>query len=289
MIHFLMTISNEKELWHRVESFICTMPKKKYYLSLVLTGIGNKSDSIIYRDEELENKIKNEKFFLKPFDLFFSNEHYKTHPPVRWHIENKCDTCVFIDCDMFLCSDLNEFETPIDYLGGVIAYDSPLTLIEWKELFSYLKIKFPIKTYITHNTKKECPFYISFGFVLTNDKIKKAIAQNFYKNLQKIQKIKKYNKLYFLAQVALTITIYELEINFKELPLRYNFPDYKHFENMYIEEFKNVKVFHSLNKKPDFFSIDDLENYKKSITLNQNKKLSSVFKKIISNKFKYIL
>ena len=288
MIHFLMTISDDPLMWVRTESFICTLPKK-YFVTLIITGIANENKNILYEDLNLSEKIKKERPFLKSCNLLFSSENYQTHPPVRWLIETKFENCIFIDCDMFVCSELYEFEKKIDYLGGVIAYDSPLSLDEWKELFFLFKIKFPNKIYLTNQTKKECPFYINFGFIIMNNEIKQKIKEKFWLNLEKIKKIKKFQKNYFLAQLALTITIYQLNINFKELPLRYNFPDYNNFENLYQNEFNNIKIFHSLNKKPDFFKLKDLENYKSNLSLKKNQKLSIILNKIIKQKFKYIL
>ena len=288
MIHFLITISDNPNMWARTESFFCTL-QRKYFATLILTGIPNENKNILYEDLNLSKKIKKEKPFLKSCNLLFSSENYKTHPPVRWLVEPKFENCIFIDCDMFVCSELSEFEQKIDYLGGVIAYDSPLSLNKWKELFSFFELTFPDKTYLTTQTKKECPFYINFGFIVMSNEIKQKIKEKFCLNLEKIKKIEEFKDSYFLAQIALTITLYQLNINTKNLPLKYNFPDYHDFENLHKDEFNNTKIFHSISKKPDFFKLNDLYNYTDKLSLEKKEKLSNVFKKIIIKKFKYIL
>lgn len=288
MIHFLMTISDDPLMWVRTENFLYTLPKK-YFVTLVITGVKNTTNDLLFYNQYLCKKIKKEKPFLKNYDLIFSSINHNLHPPVRWHIRNKFKNCIFVDCDMFLCSDLIEFEKDIDYLGGVIAYDCPLSLDDWKELFLYFNLKFPKETYVTYSTKKECPFYINFGFIVTNEEIKENVKNKFYFNLQKIKNIEKFKNNYFLAQLALTITVYQLNVKFKELPLRYNFPDYKNFENFYPHEFENIKIFHSLNKKPDFFKLTDFYDYKKNMTHFQQNKLSEVFKRINYKKFKHLI
>jgi hypothetical protein len=283
-----MTISDDKVQWNRFESFLYTLPKY-YYFSLVLTGIKNKSNSVFYRDEKLENKIKSEKFFLKSHNVFFSSHHYKTHPPARWYVEAKTKNCIFIDSDVFICSNLDELEQNNDCLCGVIAHDCPFNLSEWHELFNLFNVKFPEETFLTLKTKKVCPFYINFGFVLITETIKKKIRGRFNFYINKLGTIEKYKNNFFLAQIALTLTVCELEVKTKCLPLRYNFPDYKNHDNLFSEEFDNIKIFHYFNDKLNFLNIKELKDYKKNLTIKQSNVLEPILKNIITKKFKYIL
>lgn len=281
MIHFLATISDDIEMWNRVKYFLLNFPKK-YKFSLVITGINKKSEFLIFKNKELEKKIKEEKIFVGKHDLFFSNTNYKNHPPVRWYIKSKCHNIVFVDMDMLFCSDIHELEENTDCLSGVIAHDSPFTLNEWKEVFKIFQIKFPNEIYFTNNTKKPCPFYLNFGFVHLSELIKTKIKNLYIFYLKKLSVLENYKNNQFLPQIALTLATIKSNIKTKVLPLKFNFPDYNHYENLYEGEFENIKLFHYFNNGSN---CKNIFKFRENLTEKQKIKLNNIFNKIQKDNF----
>jgi hypothetical protein len=239
--------------------------KIDFFVTIIITGV--ESVNLI----EIIQKYP----ILNDVEILCSNINYKKHPPVRWNVQLKADV-IFIDCDVLVCNTLQNLSCK-DAISGVLAHDSPFFMDEWMQIFNGLKIKFSGETFKTTDTKKEIPFYVNYGMIMTQTHIVNEMRVQLQKNIDKVMSFWKTSNSYFVGQIALTVTIEELNIKKEILPVRYNYPDYSWYDKNYSEELNKMVFYHYLNGKKSFLSKLDIQKFLEQMTLEQRSKIEPIF------------
>jgi len=282
-MHFLMTLNiNNKKMEFQVESFIRSLELlggvSDYKLTLVLTG-----NNALKHNIKLARTRINNSFIDKRASVFFSDCHYKFHPPVRWFVKPQSELCIFVDSDVLVCSEIKLPDPNI--FSSVIAHQSHYSMANWKKIFERFDVPFPGVLYQSNFYRQVCPYYVNFGLLIVPaeyvDQIGMYLKNNMLDIMNFLSKIR--SKNFFSPQVALTLALERLSIPKQDLPLRYNYPDVPTYDKRCPEELENMMFYHYLILKEKFSSRDAIDNF-----LNQHHRISNYneAKKILGKIYK---
>lgn len=163
----------------------------------------------------------------------------------------------------------------LDVAEGVI--DRPLS---FNERYSLQNFTYPD----TLPGEQACPFYVNFGAVFIAGSTAKNISGH-YRAIRRAIEGKLQNS-YFSAQVALTLSVTELQIPTISLSMAYNFPNDPIAEAAYPDALADVRVFHYL--RTEQFNRSEIfnspENYQKFLSTELSGS-NAVFQNFIRTRF----
>ena len=263
-------------MWFQCRCFldsICHL--KDNHFTLVVNGFGQ-SCEFLYHDHEKELSFKKQ-LGHNDIDIIFSPITYSEHPPVRWFIEPKSDLCVFVDSDVLLCSinqeeikNIKQFD-----ISGMIAHNNPAGIQDWNEIFETFGISNRSLNYLTTDDKQPCPYYVNYGVLFVNSRSIPIIRERLKENLLKLNR-SRFRDNHFVGQIALAITLADIQLNKNCLSIRHNysdFPNYDHLDN----ERNNIRFFHYLTTKHTFASLANMSQYRVTFS---GRKLDLLYKVI---------
>lgn len=263
-MHYLMTISNIPKMLFQCKCFLDSLKNSSYEFTLVINNYRNSnSNNLLY--EDTTEAVQFKKILGYDVEILFSPIPHSLHPPVRWFVNPRSDFCVFVDSDVLMCSDIDSKEIneikKFD-ISGLIAHEN---IENWDEVFNVFNVKNRSKNYRTTKTKEPCPFYINYGVVFVNSNLMCEIKNILDLNLKKLMK-SKFKSSHYVGQIALAVTLADLNLNLNSLPLRFNYPDSPNYDS-HLEELHNIRFFHYLYSKNIFSSynklLKDKEYFKK--------------------------
>jgi hypothetical protein len=238
---------------------ICS-PDKIDFIKLLFETI-DKNGKIDYCATLIVNTFKNQKIDIKVSDkieVLYSETNYWNHPPERWFVKPKSDICMFLDFDILNLNDIN----PLLYLCkrknslcGVLAYNFNVEYKLIKSVFDQCGVIFSPKKK-TWRDNNLIPSYYNYGVLCMPSEIMLKISNVIYKNVNIVNNIAfRENDNYLKrhgGQIALSISIEELNIKTFDLPLRYNFPNtFYDLEENYPLEKEKIVFKHFLIKDKD--------------------------------------
>jgi hypothetical protein len=138
-------------------------------------------------------------------------------------------------------------------LCGVMVYDQPIEKRVLNSAFKDCGVAYE-ENAVTWKHGRRIPRCYNYGVLAVPSQIVQKIKDQLAENIKIINETSKRlgsNELaYYTGQVALSITMHQLKIPTKDMPLRYNFPDcIPEIEMKYPEEKKNIICLHALTKK----------------------------------------
>lgn len=145
----------------------------------------------------------------------------------KWSVEPKGDVIIGLDADVMVWRPDLVLRAAEDCLRenaicGTIGYAEPFPLDEWRNLFKTYNIpeNFPFRY---TNTLRPAPFYINLGVVMIPSSLLKPFRESYYKYLPELNI--RYPDLYFMCQVATTISIIKAGLAMKAMPRTFNYTE----------------------------------------------------------------
>ena len=188
-------------------------------------------------------------------EIIEDDSHFDCHPPTRWLLDSKHEVCLFFDYDIFVMSSLKKLVETCkseQKLCGVMVYDQPIDSDILIRAFSDCGVDYKEDSYTWIHGRK-IPRCYNYGVLAVPKKIVKKVKFQLDLNIKILnetsKKLESSNLAYFVGQVALSITMCQLDIPTKDMPLRYNFPDcFPELEKRFPEEKDNIVCKHILTK-----------------------------------------
>ncbi len=174
----------------------------------------------------------------------------------RFFVETDADFILMADADTMFIRGVDDLllslrESPA--IAGVIAHVPPFLgqpEVTWKSLLKIYGRALPKDLYqhtgwgtMFHDPQLRFgPAYYNFGAVFIPAAMMPDLAKTFAANLSD----KSSNVGYFQGQVALTLSIHDLDLPRIALEPRYNFPNDPRFEQAYPQDLADVRILHYL-------------------------------------------
>jgi len=204
----------------------------------------------------INSGMSTKKISIKYTDILEDKSHFVDHHPTRWFVKPKSDVCIFLDYDIFVMSSLKTLVETCKIeqkLCGVMVYDQPIKKETLEVAFKDCGVEYK-ENASTWKHERKIPRCYNYGVLAAPvqivEKIKNQLAKNILIINETSKKLKSHDLAYYTGQVALSITIHQLNIPVKDMPLRYNFPDcIPEIDIKFPEEKENVICLHSLTKK----------------------------------------
>jgi lipopolysaccharide biosynthesis glycosyltransferase len=207
------------------------------------------STIILNSMDSFENFDKN---IFKNSEVILDKANYKDHPTTRWYIKPKSEVCLFLDNDIFACRDISpliQLCHSTQTVCGVLALDAPFDenqCDQFKLIFEKCGVEYheSRKSFL----EKNIPIYYNYGVLAIPSKFMEKIKVPLTEN---VKKINNYYPHFHAGQIALSITLKQLNIPTTDLPLRYNFYDMypEILTKKYEYEYKNVVFKHFIIAK----------------------------------------
>ena len=171
--------------------------------------------------------------WTKDLEIIFDDSHYKDHPPTRWSVEPRSEVCIFIDHDIVVRSDIRplvEICKQTNSICGVIAYNCKIKNSLFRKAFEECGVPY-IKRKKTWIGKIPIPKYYNYGVLAVPSTWLKVIHDPLSDNIKIINRLSKETQDYYLCkhggQVALAITLEQLNVPTIDLDIKYNYPNTK--------------------------------------------------------------
>jgi hypothetical protein len=236
-----------------------------YIASPDKTKLLEKSIGSLIKNGGIESKItavinsnfSNQKISLDgDVEIIEDESHFKDHPPTRWFLDQKSEVCLFFDYDILVKSSLKklvEICRTEQRLCGVMVYDQPIDRDILMRAFGDCGVDYEEDS-ATWFDDRQIPRCYNYGVLAVPQKIVKIVKDQLDTNIKIINETsKRLNSSelsYFTGQVALSITMRQLDIPTKDMPLRYNFPDcIPELDRKFPIEKNNMVCYHMLTKK----------------------------------------
>lgn len=266
MYHFLITTNPTVPRLFQAETLVKSLKAfsglAQVDVTLVLTS-NSLTESL---DMTLKPTKSKNAYLDKNCEVLSSNTHWSTHPPVRWFVQPKHDTCVFLDTDVLAAGPI-EFDTQGKF-WGMLAHSAPFKMDLWQKFSRACAFDLPNKKYLSMHTKEAMPYYVNFGVLFVPSFLVTKMRNNLLINMKVANKFfySTLNNNYYASQAALTATIYQLGIPHDELPLRYNYSDFPVHDKHSPEEMNNCVLYHYLHLKNEMSSENACKAFAKSQT-----------------------
>jgi hypothetical protein len=174
----------------------------------------------------------------------------------RFFVESDSDFVLMADADTIFIRGVDDLLLSLSELpsiAGVIAHVPPFlgqTNVTWKSFFEGLGRKLPKDLHqhtgwgtMFHDPKLRFgPAYYNFGAIFIPKAMMPDLAMKYATNVSKMS----YDVGYFQGQMALALSIHDLDLPHITLDPRYNFPNDPRFEQSYPRDLSDVRILHYL-------------------------------------------
>jgi lipopolysaccharide biosynthesis glycosyltransferase len=236
-----------------------------YIASPDKTKLLKKSISSLIKNGGIESKItavinsnsSNQKMSLDgDVEIIEDENHFKDHPPTRWFLDQKSEVCLFFDYDILVKSSLKQLVEICrieQKLCGVLVYDQPIQKDILISAFGDCGVEYKEDSATWVNGRK-IPRCYNYGVLAVPKQIVEKVRSQLDTNIKILnetsKRLKSDDLAYFVGQVALSVTMRQLDISTKDMPLRYNFPDcIPELDRKFPIEKNNIVCYHMLTKK----------------------------------------
>ncbi len=190
-------------------------------------------------------------------------EFYRAHSyngTGAWMFEHdyRADVVLILDADVLVAAPFDEMIRDVHRhrrFAGMMALASPLLSLEepatWADLYAHCGIdrepelahEYVGWPYFKSGAEADRlgPPYFNFGVVCAPAPMMKRIGSRYFGHFLRLRER---SKIAVLTQVALTMALVELDLPFRKLPPRYNFPNDVMMEALHCEELPRARFLH---------------------------------------------
>lgn len=166
------------------------------------------------------------------------------------------DVILMLDADVLPVANLEDLLDRVaenDCIAGVIAhypFPGASSRDGWEQIAAgliHVPLDFRFEYSLTSQSERESattPFYVNFGFVAFSRSAYARIVLPYLALRPEVEE--RLENSFFSAQVTLTLAIAATGVRTWALPMRYNFPNDAHAEELYPRELEQVVAFHYL-------------------------------------------
>ena len=203
-------------------------------------------------------------------DLFRKYSYFGTRLR-RFTYEYNARNVLMLDADTMVTGPIDDLIDHVDQnqiFCGVVANASPVRdEFTWEKLFAAADLgEVP---YVCEHTgfncmyydenRRFCPPYFNLGVLVSPASFIRKIGDRIFSELEIVMPIEDL----FRAQMSLCLAMRRLGIPWQEVSFKYNFVNHTNYLKRFAEEFKDVRIFHYLNKQhidkdKDFASPDGI-------------------------------
>jgi hypothetical protein len=199
----------------------------------------------------------------------FRRHSYLAQALHRLCYEHQADVVLLVDADTLVAAPFNdavELAVRTQSLGGCIAHAPPFPVrskIDWDTLFRHFGLPRPRLRHlyagwplmfkrrgVEQLCPQLCPAYFNFGVLLFPRAIARRVGDHIFSALEKVNALQ---DSYFNGQLALAMTIAELDIPYHCLPFRYNAANWSALQKLYPCEVDQARILHLISGKGDVF------------------------------------
>lgn len=295
--HFVVMCSQRFE--KNVELFLKSLEINGKLKNFYFTILSNEKVKNSFLRSNADIKIYN-------YEKVFEKNPWFSCP--RWDVEPKSNLYFGIDPDVVAVNDLNPLLKDCNSfqgISGVICYSSPLSLIQWKNLFELFDLNLNEKDLYQLGFQSKpnpscigtgalCPYYINNGVVHLSGNLINNFNVDLKKIIYEMSKLSRFRDNHYFSQIAHCLAIEKSKINKRIMPKEFNFLDnyfvdeclpsknrsllcYKNKSSSYLNNFKqnlNLKIkkvyfYHYNYSKYRIDSIDDYISYFKNMFLKK--------------------
>lgn len=192
----------------------------------------------------------------------------------RFRYDIEAPTALMLDADTLVIAPIDELVTEVAgerSVAGVAAHVSPFVAEEegqalWDAVFREAGLPRPAMT-CEHSgwqamefdpDRRFCPPYFNLGVVLASRETMATLGRSILADMEAVQRVR---STFFRCQLALTLAIVRSGISWRQLPLRFNFPNDLRFLPRNQRELQDARIIHylredQLNRDGDFRSPD---------------------------------
>lgn len=248
------------------------------FVTIVITG-----DSPL-PNYSLRNYSTNNDYLNNNAEILYCEMSHSLHPPIRWFVEPKSETCVLVDSDVLVCSPIQVPDPSMFH--GVIAHKSPCNSEQWFSLYKNFDLNLELN-YRSNYQNQSCPYYVNFGVLFVPKDSLLPIGNYLKENMNEIWKV--LNRIggdtYYVSQIVLSMALSKLNIKVNALPLRYNYPDTPTYDRSHKDEMENAIFYHYLSLKYKIYNNETLSMFLNSPNELENHKIPKrILHSIIKNK-----
>jgi hypothetical protein len=190
----------------------------------------------------------------------------------RFCYEIEAPSALLLDADTLFVQpidDLLEDSGRNGTIAGVVAHVSPFIGQEgeqslWERIFNATGLVSPVLA-CEHSgwqviefdpARRYCPPYFNLGFLFAQRDVFSRLAESIYSEMETIERV---HPTLFRCQLALTTAIVRSGVDWRALPMRFNFPNIPEYLPRHQVEFDDVRIIHYLkdeeiNRAKDFAS-----------------------------------
>lgn len=225
---------------------------EKSIKSLIKNGGIETKVTIVINSNSSNQKIS----IFGDVNIIEDKSYFRDHPPTRWFLDQKSEVCLFFDYDILIVSSLKELvETCLaeQRLCGVMVYDQPIDRNILISAFGDCGVEYKEDSATWVNGRK-IPRCYNYGVLAVPKQIVEKVRSQLDTNIKILnetsKRLKSDDLAYFVGQVALSVTMRQLDIPTKDMPLRYNFPNcIPELDRKFPIEKNNIVCYHMLTKK----------------------------------------
>jgi hypothetical protein len=216
----------------------------------------------------------------------------------RFQHEYHSDVVLFLDADILIADSFEELIHEVhkgQVLAGMIAPASPLQFFakptNWSDLYRHCDIELEPKLSHEHTgwpyyfssdaAFRYCPAYFNYGVVCAPAQLMKRISELYSGYVSKLQDL---SSDFLVTQMALALVIARLDLPYKTLSLRYNFPNHPMLEALHGSEIPKAKLLH-LKEDHQFHKtkvFDDLSHVRQTIRRDDLRGINRIAQRVLA-------
>lgn len=184
----------------------------------------------------------------------------------RFRYEIDAPGALMLDADTLFVAPVDDAIADViarDAIAGLPAHVSPFAARKqalWQEIFGEAGLPMPAMvcehsgwhSMEFNRARRYCPPYFNMGVLLASSPALKMVASSVFFELDAVERVE---RTFFRCQLAVTLAILRSGVRWRELPLRFNFPNDTRFLPRNRAELEDARIIHYLRE--DEFTRDD--------------------------------
>jgi hypothetical protein len=230
-------------------------------------------------------------------EAFFREHSYYATGATRLTHDFRSDLVLLLDADILVASPFDEMVRRAfreRHLAGMIAPASPLQFFDtpttWGAIYDHCGIDTPPDLSHEHpgwpyyksgdEAYQFGPAYFNYGVICAPASFISRIGESYFAHLLRLREL---SPSALMAQVALTMSIVELGLPCRALPVRYNFPNHPMLEALHGPEIPHAKLLH-LKERHQFEKFDlfaDLANVRATTRRRDLRGINEIARRVL--------